>query len=115
MKCSKGCEGWNKNIDSGFAIWSVGESAMKFCPWCGSPLTEEPKMITRTVTYTEPVKEPLSDGQIYYYPYFCDEHVRSIKTPWSGNGFDLTMLKNGMVYLIEDHAIQRAKAMIGEV
>lgn len=91
MKCSKGCEGWVEKSE-----------------------TEKPKMITRTVTYPEPVYSPLNLGQSYYYPYLGDRHVLSIKTQWTEIEFDRVMLAHGLIYLIEEHAIQRAKAMIGE-
>lgn len=120
MKCSKGCEGWTAvyecgtNFQRSYVDQMVHRLRLTDCPWCGSPLIEEPMMITRTVTYPAPVCSPLDLGQSYYYPYFADKRVLSVKTHWADTEFDRVMLAHGLIYLIEEHAIQRAKTMIGE-
>lgn len=114
MKCSKGCEVWVEKSDGDEKDdeW-VKLHNMSHCPWCGSPLTEEPKMITLTVTYPEPLTSA-KQGDLVFMPSPKEESMYIGFTYDSHNQSHTTMLDRGWLYGISDLAIQRAKAMIGE-
>lgn len=115
MKCSKECEGWAKYTEP-YPEMEACIKHLKFqdCPWCGSPLTEDPKMITRTVTYPEPLRKVPAMGQHYFRPVIDpDGEADFSEEIWGQRSIDLRWFCIG-IYLAADLAIQRTKAMIGE-
>lgn len=116
MKCSKGCEGWKSHTGlrskpDNLAI----EWGMSHCPWCGSPLTEEPKMITRTVEYPEPMKERPERGTIVFIPRLDNVGPTYNSLVWTDHAQECEIWFSRGIYPTADLTIQRAKAMIGEI
>lgn len=111
MKCSKNCEWWR---DDPVHVPPYCRKAHYYCLYCGSPLTEEPKMITRTVTYPAPISETPPSGYRYYLPDLTRD-VMWASSVWMGDNDDLEWFNRGLIYPTADLAIQRAKAMIGDM
>lgn len=64
------------------------------------------------IEVTEPVREPLQNGEQYFVPAieWGDEDTNS--TRWDGDSTDRCLLKQGMVHLTEEAALAHAKALI---
>lgn len=118
MKCSKECDGWKfypvriayKESPSD----SISTRVPKYCLHCGSPLTEEPKMITRTVEYPEPMKERPERGTIVFIPRLDNVGPTYNSLVWIDHAQECEIWFSRGIYPTADLAIQRAKAMIGE-
>lgn len=72
--------------------------------------TEPPKTITRTITYPAPETESPARGAEYFIPDLSSEAVQA--WDWEGEEVDHVHLRLGLVYLTEEDAIARAKAML---
>lgn len=71
---------------------------------------EPPKTITRTSTYPAPETKAPAIGTEYFVPELINGY--SLGYTWYGIGADLRYMQQGLVYLTEDDAIARAKAML---
>jgi len=69
-----------------------------------------PKVITRTITYPAPETEAPARGTEYFIPEPISGY--SLGYTWHGDGADIGYLRQGLVYLTEEDAIARAKAML---
>jgi hypothetical protein len=98
----------------GEVIFYEGESCDQ--PEFGGPIknyTIAPKTITVN-GFEVPAPETVAPkmGSDYFIPALSEEPMLNF-CEWDNHKFDVWRLTNGLVYLNEDHAIARAKAMLG--
>lgn len=69
-------------------------------------------ILVNGVEVPAPEKDAPKDGDRYFSPSVTMAHSFSEHYTWDGSDFDQSALDRGVVYLNEDHAVARAKAML---
>lgn len=64
------------------------------------------------IEVTEPVREPLQNGENYFVPAIECGDAYVDKSTWDGDSTDKRLLKQGFVHLTEESALANAKALI---
>jgi hypothetical protein len=60
----------------------------------------------------EPERKALKNGTFYYFPSFHYEHYIFLTAIWDSHESNLARLKNGLVHLTQEAAIQHAQALL---